>query len=99
MTYQPAGYGTDRWVRLIALVREHLTPAEISDLVGTRSEPWERDWYAAYAHSNPKLISGPVLREAIDAYLDPGPDPRGISAYSQDLARAHSSLRDATDCI
>lgn len=85
MTYRPSDFGTERYDRLIALVREHLTPAEISDLIGTRGEPWERDWYAAYAHANPKLISGHVLREAIDAYLDCGPGPRGQSAYGEDL--------------
>jgi hypothetical protein len=86
MTYRPSDFGTEQAARLIARVREHLTPAEISDLIGTRSEPWERDWYAAYAHHNPALISGFWLRAAIDAYLDPGPDPRGTSACGEDIA-------------
>lgn len=87
MTYRPQDdYGTERSAHLIALVRKHLTPAEISDLIGTRYEPWEHDWYAAYAHNNPALISGNCLREAIEAYLDPGPAFDGQSAYGQDLA-------------
>lgn len=87
MTYRPSDYGTEQATRLIARVREHLTPAEISDLIGTRHEPWERDWYAAYAHNNPALISGGYLRAAIEAYIDPGPGPRGKSAYGEDLAK------------
>lgn len=87
MTYRPSDHGTDRATRLIALIRQHLNPAEISDLIGTRHEPWERGWYAAYAHNRPELISGSLLREAIEAYLDPGPDPRGQSAYAEDHAK------------
>ncbi|WP_329131615.1 hypothetical protein OG552_10680 [Streptomyces sp. NBC_01476] len=86
MTYRLSDFGTEGYDRLIALVRENLTPAEIGDLIGTRSEPWEHDWYAAYAHNNPKLISGPMLRQAIDAYLDCGPDSRGRSAHDDDFA-------------
>lgn len=84
--YRLADYGTERAARLVALVRENLTPAEISDLIGTRSEPWERDWYAAYAHHNPKLISGFYLRDAIDAYIDCGRGPNGKSAHDEDRA-------------
>jgi hypothetical protein len=69
---------------MIALIRAQLTPAEISDLIGTRTEPWERDWFAAYARNNPALISGFYLRDAIDAYTDCGPDPHGRSAYDED---------------
>jgi hypothetical protein len=87
MTYRPSDYGTDRAARMIALVRKQLTPAEISDLIGTRHEPWEHDWYAAYAHNNPRLISGSLLRDAIEAYIDPGPDPRGKSACTEDLTK------------
>ncbi|MFE9127034.1 hypothetical protein ACFYOF_16715 [Streptomyces sp. NPDC007148] len=85
MNYRPSDFGTERAARLIARVREHLTPAGISDLIGTRHEPWERDWYAAYAHNNPALISGAYLRDAIEAYIDPGPSPHGRSAYGEDL--------------
>ncbi|NUP46183.1 MAG: hypothetical protein HOW97_02555 [Catenulispora sp.] len=85
MTYRPSDHGTEHAGRLIAVVRNNLTPAEISDLIANRHEPWERYVYAAYAHSNPALISGSCLREAIDAYLDPGPGPGGTSAYGQDL--------------
>lgn len=85
--YQPSEYGSERAARMIARVREHLTSAEISDLIGTRTEPWERDWFAAYARNNPKLISGSYLRDAIDAYTDSGPGPNGTSAYDEDRSR------------
>lgn len=91
MSYRQSDYGTERAARMIARIREHLTAAEISDLIGTRSEPWERDWYAAYASNNPALISGSYLRNAIEAYLDPGPDPKGQSAYGEDLAAAKAA--------
>ena len=87
MTYRPADHGTERAARMIALLREHLNPAEISDLIGTRNEPWERDWYAAYARHNPALISGSYLRDAIEAYIDSGPGPHGRSAYTEDRAK------------
>lgn len=90
--YRPSDYGTEQAARMIARVREQLTPAEISDLIGTRSEPWEHAWYAAYAHNNPALISGSYLRDAIEAYIDPGPQPNGKSAYGEDLkARKETS--------
>jgi hypothetical protein len=82
--YRPSDYGTERAARMIARVREHLTSAEISDLIGTRTEPWEHDWYAAYVHNDPALISGFYLRDAIDAYTDCGPEPHGRSAYDED---------------
>lgn len=93
MTYRQSDHGTERAARMIARVREHLTAAEISDLIGTRHEPWERDWYAAYAHNNPALISGSYLRDAIEAYIDPGPDPKGKSACTEDLNTAKEASR------
>ncbi len=35
MTYRPSDFGTEQAACLITRVREHLTPTEISDLIGT----------------------------------------------------------------
>lgn len=85
MTYRQSEYGTERAARLIAMVREHLSPAEISDLIGTRSEPWERDWYEAVARTTP-FHMGSLLRSAIEAYIDCGPGPDFRSAWGDDQA-------------
>lgn len=93
---RPPEYGSEKAARMIALLREHLTLAELRDLIATRHEPWERDWYAAYVHDKPVLAPASWLRAAIEAYLDPGPDPKGHSAYIEDiLAHAPNPLPGA----
>lgn len=100
MTYShDRDYGTERAARLIATVRKHLTPTEISDLIGARTMPYERDVYAAYAHNNPKLISGSFLYDMIEAYIDVGRDPKTgkwRSAESDDREAATKAVRGLT---